>query len=61
MDNYEEKLKSFSPSFSKVDFAETDLITINYTSGTTARSKGVMITHRNVYVNIIMGTLAHHQ
>ena len=26
---------------------EADLLTINYTSGTTARPKGVMITHRN--------------
>jgi fatty-acyl-CoA synthase len=34
-------------------------LTINYTSGTTARPKGVMITHRNAYMNI-MGTLVHH-
>src|SRR5258705_9918726 len=38
--------------------AETDLISINYTSGTTARPKGVMITHRNAYLNSI-GTLVH--
>ena len=38
---------------------ETDLLTINYTSGTTSRPKGVMITHRNAYINII-GTLIHH-
>ncbi|MBK9081204.1 MAG: long-chain-fatty-acid--CoA ligase [Rhizobiales bacterium] len=38
---------------------ENDLLTINYTSGTTARPKGVMITHRNAYLNV-MGILAHH-
>ena len=30
---------------------ESDLYSINYTSGTTARPKGVMITHRNAYIN----------
>ena len=30
---------------------ENDLLSINYTSGTTARPKGVMITHRNAYIN----------
>jgi fatty-acyl-CoA synthase len=30
---------------------ETDIYSINYTSGTTARPKGVMITHRNSYIN----------
>jgi fatty-acyl-CoA synthase len=38
--------------------AETDLLAINYTSGTTSRPKGVMITHRNAWVNSV-GTLAH--
>ena len=28
---------------------ENDLVSINYTSGTTARPKGVMLTHRNCY------------
>ena len=37
---------------------ERDLLTINYTSGTTARPKGVMITHRNATMNSI-GTLLH--
>ena len=37
---------------------ENDLISINYTSGTTARPKGVMITHRNAYLNVV-GTLMH--
>jgi fatty-acyl-CoA synthase len=30
---------------------ENDLVSINYTSGTTARPKGVMLTHRNCYLN----------
>ena len=40
------------------EIAEQDLLTINYTSGTTSRPKGVMITHRNAYMNIV-GTLLH--
>ncbi|MBV8832692.1 MAG: AMP-binding protein, partial [Acidobacteriaceae bacterium] len=56
--NYEKLLQESSPSFAAADVQENDLLTINYTSGTSGRPKGVMITHRNAYMNVI-GTLVH--
>jgi acyl-CoA synthetase (AMP-forming)/AMP-acid ligase II len=56
--DYEAAIAAASPEFSRPDIGERDLLTINYTSGTTARPKGVMITHRNAAMNTI-GTLLH--
>jgi fatty-acyl-CoA synthase len=47
-----------SPGFTRPQIGERDLLSINYTSGTTASPKGVMITHRNAAMNVI-GTLLH--
>jgi fatty-acyl-CoA synthase len=45
--DYEEVLAAASPEFpTPAEVAETDIATLNYTSGTTARPKGVMLSHR---------------
>src|SRR5258707_10172425 len=57
--DYESILAHSTAAFARPEIAERDLLTINYTSGTTANPKGVMITHRNAYMNSV-GTLIHH-
>jgi fatty-acyl-CoA synthase len=56
--DYEALIEAAEPRFTRPEISERDLLTINYTSGTTSRPKGVMITHRNAAMNVI-GTLLH--
>ncbi len=56
--DYEATLAAAAPDFVAADVCETEMIALNYTSGTTAQPKGVMVTHRNTALNI-MGHLMH--
>lgn len=57
--DYEATLAAASAEFAPAEIDERGMIALNYTSGTTAKPKGVMMTHRNTAFNI-MGHLMHH-
>ena len=60
-DPYEAFLATGGPSrFEHPLDDEEQTISINYTSGTTGRPKGVMYTHRGAYLNALMEALASH-
>ena len=57
-DPYEQFLAGGSPQMFEHPLAdEEDVISINYTSGTTGRPKGVMYTHRGAYLNALVEAL----
>lgn len=56
--DYEAALAASAPDFTPGEIRETEMIALNYTSGTTANPKGVMVTHRNTAFNL-MGHLMH--
>src|SRR5207248_8800614 len=51
--NYETMIGASSAEFARAEIHETDLLTINYTSGTSSRPKGVMITDRNAWMKSV--------
>jgi acyl-CoA synthetase (AMP-forming)/AMP-acid ligase II len=57
---YEDMLAASAPAAIAAPDDETALLTINYTSGTTGRPKGVMYSHRGAYVHAL-GVIAEAQ
>ena len=53
MTDYEKLIAKYKPDEPRVTVAEDDTVLLLYTSGTTGRPKGVMLTHKNMLANCV--------
>ena len=58
-ESFDDALESATPSYDRPEMAEDDVITINYTSGTTGDPKGVCRTHRTETLHAYLISIYH--